>query len=214
MKDYIMKDISKFNWVLMADPGTTTVFATLFIAIHPYTKHIYILDEIYETDRNLTSTNVMWTEMIEKARDLHPGSSLESFEDWIKGYDQAAAWFASEMIYNHGVSFIPTDKANNKKENGISLIKDIFLKNLITISDRCQNTIKEISRYHTNERGEFIKKNDHTIDIIRYMLGMMFYDINDAIPNSHLPDNSVSRRRFVAHNPQSELEDIFKKFSE
>lgn len=163
MNKEIKPDIKRFEWVLMTDPGTTTVFAAVFVAIHPYTKHIYVLDEIYETDRNSTSTSVMWERMQEKANDLYPQGDLINFNDWVKGYDQAAAWFANEMSYNYGVGFLPTDKVNNKKEAGVSLLKDIFLMGLITISDRCENTIKEIAGYRTNDRGEFIKKNDHCV---------------------------------------------------
>ena len=211
MEQFIKPDIKRFEWYLMADPGTTTVFGAVFAAIHPYTKHIYILDEIYETDRNLTTTNIMWEEMVKKSNDLYPSGDVSNFDDWTKGYDQAAAWFENEMRYNHGINFIPTDKINNRKEHGISLLKDLFLMNLMTISDKCVHTIKEISRYQTNDRGEFIKKNDHNIDNLRYILAMSHYDINQAVPPSAGPTSSANRRRLVVEEEMSSLEKAFKK---
>jgi hypothetical protein len=56
MEKVLKKDYKKMEWYCIADPGSTTCFAALIVAINPYTKHVYICNEIYEKDRNLTST--------------------------------------------------------------------------------------------------------------------------------------------------------------
>ena len=44
----INRDLNKLEWYCISDPGTTTVMAFLFVAVNPYSKKFYVLDEIYE----------------------------------------------------------------------------------------------------------------------------------------------------------------------
>lgn len=171
----IAKDAHKLEWFCIADPGTTTRFGVLFGCLNPYTKQLYILDEIYEGDQRETSTLTMYPKIVEKAMGLHG-----NWETWLKGYDEAAAWFSNEVLNRYGIYFQPTDKNNNKKEVGISLIKDLLVFNKLVMSDRCVNLFKEMTDYAKDDKGEIPKRKgiyDHLIDCLRYTLSLLNYTI-------------------------------------
>jgi hypothetical protein len=175
----IRKDLKKLEWFLVTDPGTTTCFAALFCAINPYTKKLYILDELYETNQQETSVRRMYPRMDAKMMEFYPLSDID--EDWFKGYDEAAAWFAQEVLGQYGVTFMPTQKHLHKKEEGLSLIKDQMLHDLVVISDRCGKLKWEIEGYAKDIKGNIPKKNDHLIDCFRYLNSFANYSMTDAL---------------------------------
>ena len=175
----IERDLHKLEWFCVSDPGTTTVMAFLFCAINPYTKRIYILDEIYERSQQKTSVQSVMPAVLSKIKDLHPRGSFE--DDWMKTYDEAAAWFANEVSQQYGYVFMPTHKLHNKKEVGISLIKDILVHKAATISDRCEKLYWEMENYIADDRGNFPKLHDHLIDCFRYFLASANYSMVEVM---------------------------------
>jgi len=55
------------------------------------------------------------------------------------------------------------------------------VKNLLTISDRCENLMWEIENYVRDENGRIPKKNDHLLDCFRYLLTCSRYEINEDV---------------------------------
>jgi len=174
MRD-LKKDMHKLQWIVSADPGTHTCFAVLFAALNPYTRKLYILDEIYETDQRQTSVSVIGKRIINKRYQLYAKA------DWYQCYDEAAAWFQTEMADQFDDGWVPTTKALNKKEQGLGLIKDMLLADMIIFSDRAKNTMKEMLNYIRDKNGKIPKENDHEIDNLRYILGALGYDMNRAL---------------------------------
>jgi len=175
----IKRDYKKLEWFISVDPGTTTCFAALFGAIHPYTKKIYLLDCIYEKSQANTSVMRIFPRINEATNELYPGSDI--LDDWFRVIDEAAAWATTEILNQYGVYFHPTQKSKNKKEDGISLIKDIMLQGMIVMSDRVEALCYEMETYISDDLGRFPKKNDHLIDCFRYLLGHSNYDSNQMI---------------------------------
>jgi hypothetical protein len=171
----LKKDMHKLQWIVSADPGTHTCFAVLFAALNPYTRKLYILDEIYETDQRQTSVSVIGKRIINKKYGLYAKA------DWYQCYDEAAAWFQNEMVDQFDDGWVPTSKALNKKEQGLGLIKDMLLADMIIISDRCKSTLREMLNYVRDKKGKIPKENDHEIDNLRYILGALSYDMNRAL---------------------------------
>lgn len=171
----ISRDAHKLQWYCITDPGTTTTMAVLFVAVNPHTKKIYVVDEIYEQDARQTSVSLIMPRILKRVKTYSPTLSFD--EDWYKVYDEAAAWFCNEVAQQFEIYFQPTLKAHNKKENGISLMKDIFIHNVIQISDRCSNFQKEIIGYVADENGKFPKLNDHLLDCFRYFLAAAHYSM-------------------------------------
>jgi hypothetical protein len=197
----IKRDLHKFEWYCVADPGTTTVMAFLFVAVNPYTKRIYILDEIYEKRPEFTSVQNSLPVVVKKWKDLNPAGDFE--EDCYKIYDEAAAWFSNEVMQQYGYFFQPTLKVHNKKDNGISLIKDCLVHDAVMISDRCENLVWEMENYVADEDGRFPKKHDHLIDCFRYFLAAAHYSMVQVMEAArslgprrpgYKDDNSVQRK--------------------
>ncbi|MCB1712459.1 MAG: terminase family protein, partial [Candidatus Riesia sp.] len=169
------RDWHKLVFSTGADPGTATCFAVLIIAIDPCSKMVYCLDEIYEKDQAKTSARQIGKRYQDKKLDINPRV------DWVQTYDEAAAWFNVEYAEAFDDGFTPTSKAQNKKEDGLSLIKDIMLANKLVISDRCTNLFNEMLNYIRDDKGKIPKVNDHLIDCLRYALAAVGYSLTEEL---------------------------------
>lgn len=203
-RTYIRRDINKLEWYCFTDPGTTTAFAGLIVAYNPYTKHLYALDEVYETQTINTSVSIVWPKIEKSMLNLNP-HVLPIGDEWYRGYDEAAAWFMNEMYDQFQVSFSPTRKKDTNKENGISLIKDILLQGKLTISTRCVHLFKEMEGYIKDKNGKIPKKDDHLIDCLRYILQAIGYSIS-AVKES-VEEKSV-KRAYRFHDDPYLIEDF------
>ena len=188
----LTKDRKKFDWFCITDPGSTTCFAVLFGCIHPYTKKLYILDEIYETKQENTTVRSIYPRIDSKMMEFYPNSSIE--DEWCKVYDEAAAWFSTEVMHQYGIYFMPTAKHMNKKDHGLSLIKDQLIHNLVHISDRCIKLKWEIQNYAKDSKGNIPKKNDHLIDCWRYLNAAANYNMVEVLET--LKQKNDEGRRF------------------
>lgn len=74
----IKRDRKKMDWFCITDPGTTTCFASLIGCINPYTKKIYLLDEIYETDQQYTSVRHIYPQLDNKMQEFYPNSEVNT----------------------------------------------------------------------------------------------------------------------------------------
>ncbi len=158
-----------YEYYCSFDPGSALVFGVLFIAVHKFTKQVIVLDEIYETDRNKTTAKLIYprAEAIMKRYEIP--------YKWRKIYDYAATWFQVEVNNEFGVALTPCVKDVNKKEVGLSVLKDFMLdefdcgERFFLIADRCVKFIWESVNYATDEHGKIPKINDHLIDNLRYI---------------------------------------------
>ena len=156
------KDRKKLQWYWFADPAAASCFGVLFCAINPYSKDVFWLDEIYETEQQQMTVRMIGAEIIRRRNELWDAG------DWREGYDEAETWFRSEWENNfpEESGLEPSHKAKNDKDDGITLIKDIMLGGKWFMSDRCQKFHWELSKYKTDANGRLIKKDDHLIDCI------------------------------------------------
>lgn len=194
----IKRDLKKLDWFCITDPGTTTCFAALIGCINPYTKKIYILDEIYEKDQNMTSVRMMYPRLEILMKKYYPGCDIH--DDYIKVFDEAAAWFSNEVMQQYGVYFSPTEKHVHKKEQGLSLIKDVLLHGLVDISDNCKYLHKEMQEYAKDDKGNIPKRNDHLIDCFRYLMGASHYSMVEALEfvrTKHPEEEMRKGRRYI-----------------
>jgi hypothetical protein len=197
----IGRDINKLDWYCIADPGSTTCFAALFAAIHPYSRKVYIVDELYEKDQQNTSTRRIYPKMDHKMMEFYPNSDVN--DDWFKVADEAAAWFMVEAMSQYNTYFAPTMKHMNKKEHGLSLIKDMLIHQVVVISDRCRNLVDEMEKYAKDSKGNIPKSNDHLIDCFRYLLGASNYNMVEVMERLK-KDNDTDRRFFTIKEDSQE----------
>lgn len=174
IKERIYRDRKKLQWFWWADPAGATCFAVLFVAINPYTKEIFCLDEIYEKDQKEMTVKNIGKRIIEKRDEL-----FSRMNEWRQGYDEAATWFSNEWMdtFPDENGLEPSQKAHHDKAYGLSLIKTAMLQQKFWVSSRCVNLYKELENYIKDKNGNIPKKNDHLIDDLRYILGAANYEI-------------------------------------
>lgn len=174
----LSRDKSHLKWVAAIDPGYATCFAVVFAAFNPYTNQLYILDEIYSTDRKENSVRDMWPLIRKKQRQLYEGR-------WFTLYDSAALAFATEVYANSRdsgdrVSLIPTKKGKSDEDNYFRVMNGVFAeRGQAYVAEECINTIREIEDYETDEKDDYPDEHNHTLDGIRYIL--KFLNISDVL---------------------------------
>lgn len=182
---YVHKYRKDFDFYAMYDPGSAKCFGVLFVAVHRYNKHVIILDEIYEKHMGENTTKKIVPRAIAICEEINKNA-----DDWMHGYDYAAAWFYSGIMdefpdYGYSMSLCVKDLKD--KENKLSLIKDIMIGtaegSLLTVSDKAVNFYKEAEEYKLDDKGNLKKINDHLLDCLRYILNLAgYYTIEDARP--------------------------------
>lgn len=170
----LLRDRKKLQWFMTVDPAAATCFAGLFCALNPYTKTWYILDEVYERNQAEMSVDKIGRRLLSMRHAL-----WDDADAWFPTYDEAETWFANEFMDRFGEGFHPSQKAKNDKEDGLSLIKDIFLQGKVVISSRCKWLYWELDNYFKDKNGKIPKKDDHLIDCFRYTLGAAHYVLNE-----------------------------------
>ena len=56
----VKKKYREWDLFISFDPASTSCFAVLFVAINKYTKEVWLLDEIYETEQMKTTSKQIW----------------------------------------------------------------------------------------------------------------------------------------------------------
>lgn len=172
--DEIMKEIRRrpkdWEFFTAYDAGTVTCFAVLFMGVNKYDRRVVCLDELYVTDQAKTTTDQIYPEAIIKMEEIDWRE-----ENWLESYDNAAAWFGTEVMHLYNKNILPCEKDVQKKEEKLSLIKDMLLQGLLFFTDRTQNLMKEMANYYRDDKGKIPKKNDHLIDCLRYNLNAAHY---------------------------------------
>ena len=169
----VKRDASSLEWIVTCDPGTASVFAVLLSAYNPYIKKLYHLDTLYIEKQADTSVS----HVIPRIQVMRMDYRYE--QDWLQVYDEAASWFANEAAATYDEHFTPTCKAQNKKDNGLSLIKGQLLDCRVVLTDRCEKLAWEVENYVKDKLGKIPKVNDHLIDCWRYCNAAINFDLMD-----------------------------------
>lgn len=180
---HVKKNRKDYDFYIGYDPGSTKCFAVGLFAIHRFDRHIIALDEVYVTKFGQSSVRQIVPVVLFKANEIN-----DNDDDWSDCYDNAAAWFASEVSFeypDYPHALFPCEKDLKNKEAKISLIKDILLADLMTFSDRVVKGYWEMDNYKVDDKGKIVKENDHWIDEFRYVLNLAGYStIEGARPLS------------------------------
>jgi hypothetical protein len=183
LKENVKKNAEKFNWYVIADPANDSVFAVLFAAVNPDTRDVYIVDVIYETDRNKTSARLM--------NDAIRKTCLEwndRPDAWFHAYDDHESWFQVEsQQLKNAPNWIPAGKYSQRKNTGVSQLKDCLLAHKFWVNVEADWLNTEFSNYCTDQNGKIPKGRDHTIDCARYLLIVSNWDVNE-VEQIDIPD--------------------------
>lgn len=200
----IHSKLAHWEFYCSMDPGTASVFATLLVAINQYTGHVYVMDEVYANQQHETSIGTHWPKVWERIKQLNEPDSVD---DWHFVVDEAATWARNELMDRYKIFARPTTKAQNKKMEGLSLLKDLLLARKLSISDRCINLLREMKGYMLAENGQPYKRNDHAIDALRYAMGNSYYSVHETDPPVPLIIPPDEQRR--AYTLQEDMNELF-----
>lgn len=198
----LARDKQNMRWICSIDPGYATCFAVLFVAYNPYTSQLYVMDEIYSTDKNQNSVIDMWPRIEEKQKMYYDGK-------WTNIYDSAALGFATEVrayLRDRGrsVPLIPTVKDRNDEDDYFRAINASYsVVGRVKIAKHCVGFIGETENYETDDKDRYPDKNNHQLDNQRYIYKFLGYTINLAqskitvvskLPRGYTPEQDFKRQ--------------------
>lgn len=101
--------------------------------------------------------------------------AIKSRGEWIPGEIDPAARGRSqtdgeklfELYLAEGLKLYP---ANNAVEAGIFGVWERMTTGRVKIFKSCVGLLRELSLYHRDESGKIVKKNDHLVDCLRYLI--------------------------------------------
>lgn len=173
----LSRDKQNLKWIAVFDPGYATCFAAIFAAYNPYTAQIYIVDEIYSTDKSKNSVHEIWPKVESIQKHHYDGR-------WENIYDSAALGFAVEVDawcrakYRYSVGMIPTVKARNDEDDYFRAINASFSQpGQVKIARKCRGLISEIENYETDEHDRYPDENNHSLDSMRYLYKFLGFTV-------------------------------------
>lgn len=126
--------------------------------------------------------------------------SLKARGDWIQlaidsashGRSQTDGQNLFKMYSDAGLNITNADKA---VEAGIQDVLTLLTSGRLKIFSTCTNIIKEIRMYRRDEKGKIVKKDDHVMDALRYLVHtrkkvLRTHAEYNAIHAPKLPNNS------------------------
>jgi PBSX family phage terminase large subunit len=155
------------EWIIGIDWGWDNPMALLLIAVD-YDNRFYVVDEIYERERNI---DVGLRNLIESKGWFKKGVS------W--SYGDPSRPDSINLFYQvTGIRCLP---AANDVYDGIQAVQRRLVdrgdgSRRVYVSSKCINTLKEIENYRWSRtkddkgRDQPIKEDDHTVDALRYAI--------------------------------------------
>ncbi len=110
-----------------------------------------------------------------QAEPLIHAQAIKARGEWIRGEIDPAARGRSqidgESLFNlyrsAGLKIYPAD---NSVEAGIFKVWERLTTGRLKIFSSCSGVLRELSLYHRDDKGKIVKKNDHLLDALRYMI--------------------------------------------
>jgi hypothetical protein len=186
LKREVLKDIRHWRFYVTMDPGSR--FAVLIVAINEYTKKVLVLDEVFERGQESTSIGRIFPRVLERINQIAPAHLADDPPIYVA--DEAALWARNEILTQFGINVWPSRKAQNQKADGLSLMKDLFLKDKLILSDRCIGFMEQLEGYVLGPNGLPVKREDDLPDCFRYALGVANYALveePEPAPPAELP---------------------------
>ncbi len=131
--------------------------AALWLARNPDNARIVAYDEHYQAQGEPASH----------------AQAIKARGEWIPGViDPAARGRAAtdgrelmQMYYDLGLQLTA---AQNAVEAGLQEVWQLLVSGQLKVMSNCQNWFSEFRRYHRDEQGRIVKKDDHLMDCSRY----------------------------------------------
>lgn len=171
------------NWIRIEgmDHGLRNQTSWLFCAIDPKTNNIYIYDEEYEAGLTIDK----WAKRI---HDKERKVGLPLYRVGDPSIKQKNAVTGTSIAYEYSSRGLPIVLGNNDVNAGIGKVATLFGESeeeaQLFITENCVQLVAHLKAYrwqdwHTpklratrNKKEEPIKKDDHDVDALRYIVAM------------------------------------------
>lgn len=196
----IERNIDILNWLTIVDPSQT-LFGMLIIAINPYTKEVFFLDEIAERDENETTEHALWPRIKEIEDACYPPTRSEDPDRFVRVCDEAAKWWIVGCANDPeiGVAFNPTEKASNSIEMGVSILRSVFRYGLGYVSDKCVTLSYQLVNWRRKQNGAIPETGKDLVDCARYGI----HEAGYYLSREEAP-------QLLARHPRAERADIIR----
>lgn len=189
-------------WVAGIDYGASNPFACLLVGVSTgrYTqesKKIWVEKEYY-WDHKAKRAKTNFELAVDVSNFLEPYGVKNIY------IDPSAASFKTEL---RKMGYHPVD-ANNDVLEGITMMTSELSKGNLYFCEECKNTIREIQSYVWDDKSakkgidEPMKKDDHTVDALRYIIATHKVSEYKPYADQHNPDMyrqsrfDTAKRRF------------------
>lgn len=160
-----------FDWqdCLSIDPGLKNPLSCHFYAVD-YDGRVYVCAEHYESGLSVEQH----ADMIKKlAKNLgwrtdSQGRLKALIDSAANQKTLAGVKSVSELFYDNGINV--NTNVNKDLFTGINRVKSYFKNNRLFIFKNCVNLIREIKAYRWGKEDVPIKKDDHSLDELRYYI--------------------------------------------
>ena len=160
---------SDWQDLISVDPGLKNPLSCHFYAVD-YDGNVYVVAEHYEAGLDV-ETHANKIKQIASELNWH-----KDFSGNLKGIIDSAAnqktlaysKSVSELFYENGINL--STNVNKDLFTGINRVKCYFKNNKIFIFKNCVNMIKELKGYRWGNNDMPVKRNDHSLDELRYYI--------------------------------------------
>ncbi len=108
-------------------------------------------------------------------------------QGWVRGVIDPASMGVAQssgqsLIDLYRKNGLDVEMADNAVEPGILEVYQRLTEGRIVIFNTCPGLLEEIRLYHRDKRGKPVKKNDHRVDALRYLI-MSGADVMQVMPD-------------------------------
>lgn len=145
------------------------------------------------------STNIFYLYSEHYQSEAHPAihaSGIKSRGPWMTGVSDPAGANISDgkkifdMYLEEGLDLIKAQKED--REGGILKVNQMFASGQLKIFNNLHNLLAEFRVYRRDEKGKIIKKKDHAMDAMRYLITTGMEYLNTAPDADSFDKNSSS----------------------
>ncbi len=187
------------------DPGLSNPLSCHWYA-RDYDGNVYVIAEHFEENKTIEYHAEKIKQISKKLnwKKLSNGMYETLIDSAANQKTLAATQSVTELFYENGI--IANPKVNKDVLSGISKVKT-YLKNIndktkLFIFSNCKNLIREFKTYRWNGDGSPIKKDDHSLDELRYYIMSISHDKYESKNKTEIEKdklkliNKLKRKRY------------------
>ncbi len=196
-----------YEWqdVLSIDPGLNNPLSCHWYCVD-YDGNIYVVAEHYEAKRDIGYHASKINEISDKIgwhRD-GKGRIVSLIDSAANQRTLASQKSVTELFYEYGI--VANPKVNKDLFAGIARVKEYFKSNKIFIFKNCVNMIREIKGYWWGDGDVPKKKDDHSLDELRYYVMSKPDNVRPKTPLTEIQKDKEMRIRKLVRGKKRRYE--------